>query len=523
VGKIEPSIQARFMTPIDLAVANEPTSVNISPGVAMLGMLASLNYKPWFALAEYVDNSLQSYGASSENSAGQSDPLVVSIDLDTAGEGRITIEDNAHGIDLVDFPRAFRPAQVPPDRTGLSEFGMGMKSASCWFAKKWSVTTKVAGDLVARRVEYDVERIVRDNVEDLAIQEIPGNIGDHFTIVELWDLNRPVATRTIGKIREHLTDIYRIFIRQGTLHLVFRGEILRYDDPPVLTTAPFESPEAAAVIWKKEIDFDLGEGMKVQGFAALLASGQQSKAGFSLFRRGRVIEGSGDELYKPTFVYGAGNTYRSQRLFGELRLEGFDVSHTKDGFQWFDSEAAFLELLHDHLDAEPMPLLRQAEGFRVRASREYQRQLVEAAIDRTVDTLERKLETELDQFVSVDETPPVELPAVESIYERAFPVRFRGIEWEISVRAAGDPNEPKWITYSDAEYRPSARQLRISLNTFHPFLVRFAQNDKDSFEAVLRVGVALVIADAVGRIDDSSSGAIMRNVGELLTGALSQP
>ena len=35
--------------------------VNIRPGVSVLSVLRHLNYSPWFALAEFVDNSLQSY------------------------------------------------------------------------------------------------------------------------------------------------------------------------------------------------------------------------------------------------------------------------------------------------------------------------------------------------------------------------------------------------------------------------------------------------------------------------------
>ena len=35
-------------------------SVDITPGVSILGVLSHLNYEPWYALAEYVDNALQS-------------------------------------------------------------------------------------------------------------------------------------------------------------------------------------------------------------------------------------------------------------------------------------------------------------------------------------------------------------------------------------------------------------------------------------------------------------------------------
>jgi hypothetical protein len=35
--------------------------VSIRPGVGILSVLRHLNYKPWFALAEFVDNAVQSY------------------------------------------------------------------------------------------------------------------------------------------------------------------------------------------------------------------------------------------------------------------------------------------------------------------------------------------------------------------------------------------------------------------------------------------------------------------------------
>ena len=47
-------------------------------------------------------------------------------------------------------------------------------------------------------------------------------------------------------------------------------------------------------------------------------------------------------------------------------LKDFNVSHTKDGFQWDENEEPFLELLKEELNADPIPLLNQAEGYRVR-------------------------------------------------------------------------------------------------------------------------------------------------------------
>ncbi|MFZ6644054.1 hypothetical protein ACO0LL_30380, partial [Undibacterium sp. TC4M20W] len=39
------------------------------------------------------------------------------------------------------------------------------------------------------------------------------------------------------------------------------------------------------------------------------------------------------------------------RIFGELHIEGFDVSHTKDGFRWEEYEDEFLDLLKDAIES----------------------------------------------------------------------------------------------------------------------------------------------------------------------------
>src|SRR5579859_3860589 len=125
-------------------------SVVIRPESSILSVLSHLNYKPWFALAEYVDNSLQSYltdRALLEKIHLGKSKLKVEVVLDHA-LGRIIVRDNAAGISESEFGRAFQPAHAPLTKDGLREFGMGMKSASCWFAKRCRVRTKAVGEPV---------------------------------------------------------------------------------------------------------------------------------------------------------------------------------------------------------------------------------------------------------------------------------------------------------------------------------------------------------------------------------------
>src|SRR5690242_8585233 len=128
-------------------------SINIRPGVSILSVLRHLNYKPWFAMAEFVDNAVQSFlqhRTELERIHGRAVKLKVEIETDDDAGGRIVIRDNAAGIHGNDYARAFRAAEVPTDRTGLSEFGMGMKSAACWFARDWSVRTSALGEPIER-------------------------------------------------------------------------------------------------------------------------------------------------------------------------------------------------------------------------------------------------------------------------------------------------------------------------------------------------------------------------------------
>ena len=61
---------------------------------------------------------------------------------------------------------------------------------------------------------------------------------------------------------------------------------LHLEEPPILNALYFRDKGGPSKLWRKDIAFDLGEGMSVHGFAALRETANTAKAGFSLFRRG---------------------------------------------------------------------------------------------------------------------------------------------------------------------------------------------------------------------------------------------
>ena len=505
--------------------------IQIRPGVGILSVLSHLNYKPWFAIAEFVDNSIQSfldYREEIKQVDGNDAKLRVEIELDTSDSGRLIVRDNAAGIHEKDYAYAFRPAEVPPNTSGLSEFGMGMKSASCWFSPNWTVRTTALGELEEKIVHFDISQIVEDNLEELTVESRPSYPNSHFTEIILSNLHKPPQGRTIGKIREHLASIYRVFIRDGLLELRFGDEVLSYSQPTILCAPFHERKSEAPRLWRKEIDFDFGTGLRARGFAALREKASTSYAGFALFRRNRLIQGSADEGYRPKLIFGNPNSYTYQRLFGELHLEGFNVSHTKDGFQWDENEEPFLELLKEELDTAPMPLLNQAERHRVRQKTPDLKPGAETSTRRTSKTVENEVppvvETQIYETPE-DEPPPPDLPTIKiPVANKTVSVEIDGKKWEISIELSNDPAISDWLTVSDEPWDGNVRRVKIRMSLAHPFMLQYGGTDVTQIEPLQRMAIAIGLAEITARDSGvSKSRTFIRNINKFLRDALSKP
>ncbi|OLS62268.1 hypothetical protein PSEMO_31790 [Pseudomonas putida] len=521
--------------------AQGSVEVGIRPEVTMLSVLQHLNYKAWFAMAEFIDNAIQSFEANRESLEaihGCDFQLKINIDIDVAPPGRIVIKDNAAGIAGDDFPRAFRTAQAPSDRTGLSEFGMGMKSAACWFAKNWSVRTKAVNEVVERTINFDVQNIVDRKLESLRPLERQEDARVHYTVVTLWGLHHVPQGRTVGKIKAHLASIYRVYIRQGSLELIFNGEKLEYNSPAVLSAVPYNSAglpsqgeSVQAVSWQKKISFDFGEGQRVTGFAALREVGSTPLAGFALFRRNRLIEGSHDESYRPSQIFKQTNSYPYQRLFGELHLEGFDVSHTKDGFRWEEHEDIFLEFLKQELETLPLNLLLQAESYRSTPNR----RTIEVQAAAATSSVVSYIEDHVAPYITEARLNPVEpdplpsnLPANPlSASERKVEVHDGKNQWIIQLKLTVDPSSEDWLSVAKNESGDDKsdriRGLTIELSLAHPFSVQFLGGRNENVELYLRIATAVCVSLVLTQdITGEAPETFLFNFNKLMRGAMAR-
>ncbi|WP_316851594.1 ATP-binding protein [Pedobacter agri] len=499
---------------------NTANTVSIRPKVSMLTILKHIEYETWFALSEFIDNAIASYltnQAALEAAHGDEYKLIVKIELNEFEE-KIIIRDNAAGIALADYARAFRAAEIPPDNSGLSEFGMGMKSAACWFADHWTVTTSALGEEVERKVTFDLNEIYHDQIEELDIMTSPSSPASHYTKIELFNTSKMPRKKAVAVLKGHLSSIYRDFLRNGKVIIKVDTEELSFSETKVLSAAQYNLPDSQPVLWRKEIDFNLSEKTRVKGFVAIREKASTTHAGFALFRRGRVIQGSYDTGFRPPHIFGQSNSYRYQRIFGELHLEGFEVNFTKKGIQWDDKLEAFLKQLKEDISAASFPLFQQAEQYRARATeKEYKN--TSKTLESIVKDFEKKaagaLAETLEDEPSASE--PDSLPTVEKAFHKSFSVTFNGTLWAVQIELSYEESDADLLEILNQSHQSHQRDIFIRISLTHPFMVEYVGTDNGKLEPVLRMAAILAISEVLAKESGiKTQGEIRRNFNELI-------
>lgn len=475
-------------------------------------------------LAEYVDNAVQSYiNHKVEIKALKPNfQLQVEITIDRNND-TISIIDNAAGIDTLNFKRAFEPAHIPLDNTGLNQFGMGMKTASVWLADKWTVSTKALGEDVERTTSFDLQKVTSEGKEELVVENKSSSQDEHYTKIYLTALstNAPSVSQ-MDKIRRHLSSIYRRFLRTNELCIIVNGESLQPTNYEILNTPYYKTPEGEKILWKKEIDYQSFDGKyKAKGFIAILNKIQNGANGLVLMRNGRVIVGGGDNRYFPSVLFGQVGSFKYRRIFGELELEGFEVTFNKNGFRDEDNLYALMEAVRDELRSDNFNLLAQADNYRQRSKEEYEKiskdikkkldkQVKPKDLTRQVQYVENK--TNNKEFVNQEEKKVQEAIPIDSHTEDFF---LQGENYSLRMDLFTDASVDVLysITLDSCNNADlfSVKQYVCKINLAHPFFTRFEQFKKSNdYMPIISIFKSFAMAEITATLNGISNVSDLR-------------
>lgn len=442
--------------------------MQISIGLQAIGSYKRLSYTPWHAIAEYVDNSTQAYFDnrklldSSYSKSGEGLFVSIVYDANEADGGLLRIADNSIGMDEEDLNRAMHIAEAPDNPHGRCRYGLGMKTASCWLGNYWSVKTKKLGSTLEHRVAVDVPRLIEGDpdLDHEVIEDKDPNL--HYTIVEIRQHNRVFRGRTLGKIAEFLKSMYRVDLREGILTLKWRDQELSWEG--------FEDNflvDREGNPYRKEFIFEVGDQV-VEGWVGILRHGARTKAGFSILHYNRVIRGYPDS-WRPASIFGpyGTNDLVNQRLVGEIQLDDFDVTHTKDDIIWVGDEE---DLVDKKLGEECRAYRKVAQEWR--HDTDDSEGPSEADQDVAIDEIHAELESpELIDRIKLDEVPPPEAASrafhriLETTSSREENLRAQIDDLLVKVYLVSDlsPNDP-YVSVESA--RPE--QVLVVVNMRHP-------------------------------------------------------
>ncbi|WP_158509527.1 ATP-binding protein [Limnochorda pilosa] len=488
------------------------TTVNIRPAVSVYATYRRLSYKPWYAIAEFMDNATQSYfdhrEALLEAYRGEDpDHLHIEVVYD-ADANSLTIRDNAHGMNVEELTRAVVLDSPPPNRTGRCEYGMGLKTAACWFGSTWTIRTTRLDEPSELEVTVHVPDLIDRKYESLNIIERSAPRSSHYTVIAIQGLYKPIRGRTPARIRDQLGSMYRQDLRSGEIEILWNGGPISFQEPPILE----EEVDGERITWRKPLSFVVpaelaSSPLRVTGWVGIRIPGNQRDAGFALLRRGRVVVGGPGEGYKPTEIFGQGNTFRSQRLVGELHLDEWPVTQAKDAFDWSGGlEDAFIDALksacQDYMD--------RAEGYRERG-RSVSSSDMEFASERPRRVFtDTRFGSAIAQELKFPDPPAREVEETRDVVKlrdvSAGPVQYSldvgSDTWTFKLHWQDQLSEAHWMHV----HYPQDHEIHVFLNMAHPFFAPYLHRP-EFLELLQTFVLALALAEKMAR-QTSSNGLV---------------
>lgn len=321
--------------------------VDISPEISIYNLLESYPYNLGSALSEYVDNSIQSFLDNKEKFNKEKINVTITVDFSDKSNKKIVIEDDGIGITENDLKRAMKPA-FKPNEQNLNEFGIGMKAASIWIGRKWTLVNSQLNrenTNECQKIVFDLNKLIIENKGSIPILTQNEDCCKSGVKIIIENLVKDFDENQIEDAFLTLEENYQYFINVDkilNLHLIF-------SENKNLPTLPEESTLIPKVLvspkmitkknkpywenkvdkaWKKDVNFEFN-GKIVKGFVMCRETSSYKNPGVKIFRQKRLILGTTRNPNYPLDLLDTANKRISIRFFAELHLDGQKISNNK--------------------------------------------------------------------------------------------------------------------------------------------------------------------------------------------------
>ena len=497
---------------------------NMQPPAGIMNVFSRLNYKPHYAIAEFVDNSTQSYILHRDELRASAPNFKLNIIVtQDARNNTLVVEDNAFGMERERFLDAITlDAKNGEQHNSRNEFGMGLKTAASWFGNVWSVSSTAYGSTNRYTAVVDIPRLQETGENDVVIVVEPASPEEHGTTIRIEQITKSMGPRSVGKTRSMLASMYRRDLASGEVRINVNDQDIAFEPYPILR---FRERD-----WKKDLDFQFtfrGKSYGVTGFVGIMNPAGFPKSGFALFRRGRVIIGGEDQNYKPHDIFGASNSQVALKLFGELNVDDFPVNQAKDGFVWDDGlEDEFLTTLkaeiEDFIQIAKMSIKERAreEQYSDEHSERVENEVSRAVANLNLAANESNIDEGTDAASDFSTAFYEDDDALNRFAKEMHADNQRESEWESAERSynvrLNDVTErqirvsweigsnSRWIQVTENE----DNSLVVVINVNHPFFKPYS--NEDEFQVVLeKFVIAFVVAEEMAKLNSDSEGYIL--------------
>ena len=532
--------------------------VDITPSVTTYELYQIATYTHWFAIGEFIDNSITSAFLNWERLQeinGGKYQLNIEIDFDNEAK-TLTIVDNAAGIAREEIQRALRAGEPPADKSLLSVHGVGMKMSSFWMGRNLNIRTWPIGVPIGYEVTVDLDEIkktgsAKTQVREIAPRQRPGTI---IKLSKIKDEKLPRGTG-IGKLKLLLTSMYRLYLtdKDKRVNIFFNGKQLVFKNPEILNV-PFwpdrEGPlNEVPVRWEREFTYTSNKGQVIFGKVGLLETMSRDLSGFMLHYKGKGMGGIGAvdsseeinqqdvrdarEYYRPPRIFGQEGSYRYQRFTGVFDISDLGKTSSTDSIKWGpDEEHDFVESLMEFLKDPKFNMWAMAENYQPRKAlklKEEKANTSEFSVEEVV-TLSDYFNTQIhgERILHPENEDEVEIRerqrSLNNVPDEEF-VSTKNFFSFPDARQHIHRFEPQFIDNPEFDLfhlnSTSGDHHEIRINVGHPFLRRLQWGNPDVREAIIQMIYLMSVPEVFLPLRNSRS-AYREKINEIADATLSR-